>query len=263
MSDQVRKSSASLESSWRRWQMDELAPARNQARADSASREKTQAAALAGQLNLTQVREQARRAAREEGYQQGLAEGHESGFAAGHAEGLEKGLAEGHAEGLQQGRVQAEQEFEQRLKTVLEPLQPIAQHFDDALQRLSEEVSTHLVELAYAAGYHLAREQLDARPERIADIVRDLLHSDPMLSGKPRLWLHPDDEALVREQLGSELDAAGWTLQPDPQMSRGGCRASSASGEIDATWEARWDSLVSRIRRRDQQRPSAGPEAEQ
>lgn len=263
MSDQARKPSASLEDTWRRWQMDELAPPRSPVRSDPASREKSQASSLASQINLTQVREQARRAAHEEGYQQGLAEGRETGFAAGHAEGLEQGLTEGRAEGLQQGRAQAEEELQQQLQSVLKPLQPIAQHFDEALQQLSEEISAHLVELAYATGHHLAREQLDAQPQRIADIVRDLLHSDPMLSGKPRVWLHPEDEALVREQLGSELDAAGWTLQPDPQISRGGCRASSTSGEIDATWEARWDSLISRVRRRDQHRQPGKPEAEQ
>ena len=262
MSDRAQKPSGSMEEQWRRWQMDELALPRNPMRTDPASRDSSQAAALGSQINLAQVREQARRAAREEGYQTGLAEGRDAGFAEGHADGLKQGLEEGRLEGLQQGRAEAEEEFQQRIKAVLEPLLPIAQHFDDALSQLSDEMTASLVDLAFATGSQLAREQLDAQPERIADIVRDLLHSDPMLTGKPRVWLHPDDLTLVREQIGNELDAAGWTLQPDPHISRGGCRVNSPNGEIDATWEARWDALISRVRRREQQ-PPAQPEHQQ
>nr|MBP9956812.1 flagellar assembly protein FliH [Pseudomonas sp.] len=43
---------------------------------------------------------------------------------------------------------------------------------------------------------------------------------------------------------------AGWQLQPDELVSRGGCRVNSASGELDATWESRWDSLLEQLRHR-------------
>lgn len=254
MSDRVQKPFSSRENNWQRWQMDELTESR------TAHSSAGQMAKVGSQINLAQVREQARRAAREEGYQRGFAEGREAGFNEGRTKGHATGMAEGHTEGLQQGRALAEEEYQQRLQTVLNPLVPLAQHFDEALQQLSDELAASLLELAFATGHQLARERLDAQPQRIADIVRDLLHKDPMLTGKPRVWLHPDDLGLVREQIGNELDAAGWTLQPDPQILRGGCRASSDSGEIDATWEARWDALTSRVRRRHQHNQSARPE---
>jgi flagellar assembly protein FliH len=130
------------------------------------------------------------------------------------------------------------------------PLQPLAARFAQALDNLDGEIIDGLVNLALATGRQLARDRLDAAPEIILDIVRELLHNEPSLSGKPRLWLHPEDLNIVREHLGGEFAAAGWTLQPDDQITRGGCRVSSPSGELDATWESRWRAIRGQIRRR-------------
>jgi flagellar assembly protein FliH len=96
----------------------------------------------------------------------------------------------------------------------------------------------------------LAGEALAANPAQVVDLVRGLLHSEPPMLGKPRLWLHPLDHELVREYLGQELQAAGWVLQPDDQVSRGGCRVTGANGELDATWESRWQAVRQRVRGR-------------
>ena len=54
----------------------------------------------------------------------------------------------------------------------------------------------------------------------------------------------------MNEYLGKELKAAGWALQPDDQVSRGGCRVTSATGELDATWESRWQAVRQQVRGR-------------
>ncbi|EWH03499.1 flagellar assembly protein FliH [Halomonas sp. BC04] len=115
---------------------------------------------------------------------------------------------------------------------------------------LDEEVANEMVELALATGRQLAGEALKARPRQVLELVRALLHTDPPLTGQQRLWLHPLDHKLVEQHLGQELEAAGWKLQPDDQLSRGGCRVTSASGELDATWETRWQAVKAQVRRR-------------
>ena len=225
---------------WRRWQMDALAgddaPGANGApAAEETARRK---AALQRQAELRAQREQAQREAREQG--------HREGAIAGHAEGYADGLARG----LEEGREQARQAFEQEAREVLAPLHGLAAQFGEALAELDDAVSAELVELAMATGRQLAGEALKARPKQVLEIVRALLHSDPALTGRPRLWLHPRDHALVEEHLGVELEAAGWVRQPDAQLSRGGCRVSSASGELDATWESRWAAVKRQVRRR-------------
>ncbi|MDR5893347.1 flagellar assembly protein FliH [Halomonas mongoliensis] len=233
------------EVSWQRWEMGELPQTRRDAGSAAPAPEETarRKAAFQRQAELHALREKAMQEAREEGYQ--------AGYASGHAEGLEAGLAEG----LEQGRAQARAELEQQLGDTLSPLLPLAQSFGRALHELDEVLAEELVELALATGRQLAGEALKARPKQVLEIVRGLLHTEPGMSGKPRLWLHPRDHALVEEHLGHELAAAGWMLQPDDQVTRGGCRVTSASGELDATWESRWAAVKRQVRRRATPKP--------
>lgn len=234
---------------WRRWQMDELAPPRRHAAATPGDAQAREAARRheqqRRQAEIDTLREKARQAAREEG----------------HREGFEAGRAEGHAEGLEEGREEARRELDEQLKQTLAPLQPLAEQFQQALARLDEQVAAELVELALATGRQLAGEALKSRPRQVLEIVRALLHTEPAMNGKPRLWLHPLDHKLVTQHLSQELEAAGWVLQPDDQVRRGGCRVSSANGERDATWETRWDAVRAQIRQRkpaDGDTPPAG-----
>ena len=223
---------------WRPWQMDELAtpqePGRQQREAQR--QEAQRQAAFRRNAELQALREQAQQQAREQGYREGFAEAREAGYAAG----------------LEEGRRQGELELQQQLQQTLQPLQGLAAQFSAALAQLDEQIAAQLVDLALVTGRQLAGEALEAHPEQILEIVRELLHSEPALSGQPRLWLHPADLLLVKAHLGAELEAAGWRLQPDGEISRGGCRASAASGELDASRERRWETLVAQIRHRQQ-----------
>jgi len=238
------------EVSWRPWRMGELRTPRETGQAGGPSPDETarRKAAFQRQAELRALRDKVSQEAREQGHREGF----ETGHAEGHAQGLAKGLEE--------GREQARQAFEREAREALTPLQPLAEQFGEALARLDEEVANELVELALATGRQLAGEALKARPRQVLEIVRALLHTEPAMTGKPRLWLHPRDHALVEEHLGQELVAAGWVLQPDDQVTRGGCRVTSASGELDATWESRWAAVKRQVRRR-KPAPEAGGDA--
>ncbi|GGX78114.1 flagellar assembly protein FliH [Litchfieldella qijiaojingensis] len=232
---------------WRRWQMGELGdPAGEHRQREQARYEAIRQQAFKRNAELEALREKAREEARQEGFR--------AGYEAGHAEGFEQGQREGRKAG--------EQEMQHLIQQTLSPLGPLARHFREALEQLDEEVAVQLVELALATGKRLAGEALDAHPEQILEIVRELLHVEPGLGGQPRLWLHPADLSIVQAQIGNEFAAAGWKLQPDDQISRGGCRVTSTSGELDATWERRWESIASQVRRRSHQAESNG-DAEQ
>ncbi|SDS00911.1 flagellar assembly protein FliH [Pseudomonas oryzae] len=223
---------------WRPWQMEELAspPQAGRQQRETQRQEALRQAAFKRNAELQALREQAQQQAREQGYREGFAEGRDAGYAAG----------------LEEGRRQGELELQQQLQQTLQPLQGLAAQFSAALAQLDEQIAAQLVDLALVTGRQLAGEALEAHPEQILEIVRELLHSEPALSGQPRLWLHPADLLLVKAHLGAELEAAGWRLQPDGEISRGGCRASAASGELDASRERRWEALVAQIRHRQQ-----------
>ncbi|WP_227368236.1 flagellar assembly protein FliH [Halomonas sp. M20] len=220
---------------WRRWQMEEL----DTAQQANASQEHSRQNAIRQQaLRRSAELDAERKSARKEA------------FDAAYAEGLEQGKQDGFEQGLEEGRQTGEQELQRQIEQTLAPLLALAERFQDALSSLDDDIAEHLADLALTTGRQLAGEALEEKPEQILAIVRELLHVEPALSGRPRLWLHPSDLLLVKAQLGVEFDAAGWQLQPDDTITRGGCRATSASGELDATFESRWETVVSKVRRR-------------
>ncbi len=221
---------------WRPWQMDELAQPAGMAQPDveAQRREAVRQQAFRRNAELEALRRKAHEQARQQG----------------HAEGFAEGRAAGYAQGLEEGRLAGEQELQRQTAEALRPLLQLADAFRQALTRFDEQIADRLVDLALVTGRHLAGAALEAHPEQILDIVRELLHAEPTLTGRPRLWLHPADLLLVKAHLGAEFDAAGWHLQPDDLVTRGGCRVTSESGELDATWESRWESLVEQLRQR-------------
>ncbi|MCL7929282.1 flagellar assembly protein FliH [Halomonas llamarensis] len=231
---------------WRRWQMDELSqpvqrnPGEPESPADEHKRKV--AAAQKAAESARKREEQERQALYDKVRRQAEEEGYQAGF--------ERGQKEGHAQGLVDGREQASKELKEQVKQTITPLVTLTQAFNEALAQLDNTVAHDLVDLALATGKQLASDALDASPEYILDTVRQLLHTEPPLVGQQRLWLNPEDHAIVEQHLGDELRAANWKLQPDDQLARGGCRVTSAQGELDATFESRWQSIQSQTRQR-------------
>ena len=232
----MSETSGNPRQAWRPWRMAELDEERPKAAAGKPSDP-----SFDHQSELRALREKVR----EEAWR----EGHQAGYEAGHREGLDQGL--------EQGRQQGEQETARQRVDTLMPLAELARGFSEALRTLDGEVAEQLVDLALATGRQLAGDALREEPAEILNLVRTLIHEEPALNGKTRLWLHPDDLALVEQELHAEFHAAGWKLHPDDQLSRGGCRVTSPSGELDATLESRWENLAARVRRRSR-RPQAG-----
>lgn len=231
---------------WRRWQMDELGSSRESsvqpATAMSSAHQRKVLAAQKAAEQAHQREQQERQAL----YERLRREAEEAGYQAG----LEKGYAEGMEKGLEEGRIQARDELKEQTRQTVAPLKSLAKQFSDALERIDETVAHDLVELALATGRQLAGVALQETPEQILTIVRELLHTEPPLVGQQRLWLNPEDHAVVEAHLGNELSAANWKLQPDDQLARGGCRVTSAQGELDATFESRWQTIQAQARKR-------------
>nr|WP_251010536.1 flagellar assembly protein FliH [Variovorax paradoxus] len=214
-------------SAWQRWEMgtleEDAAPPQRDIEAANAQR--IDPAALAREAELERLRLEARAA--------GLAEGRREGWAQGHAEGRTNGLAAG----LAAASAHAEQ------------LRALAATLPDALRRAENELADAILTLALDVARQVVHRTLRAEPEWVLPLVQDLLHAEPALQGEPRLLLHPDDVALVKNSLGNELQIAGWQVRADDTLARGGCRVQSASGEMDASLETRWKSVTAALHR--------------
>ncbi|MDT4875124.1 Flagellar assembly protein FliH [compost metagenome] len=110
------------------------------------------------------------------------------------------------------------------------------------------ELAETVLALALDVARQVVHRTYQAEPEWVLPLVRDLLHAEPALRGEPRLLLHPDDIALVKNSLGNEIEAAGWQLRADDSLARGGCRVQSATGELDARLATRWERVGAALR---------------
>lgn len=231
---------------WQRWQMNELdQPAkRQQHKGESSTAEhKRKIAAAQKAAEAARKREEQER---QEFYEKIRRQAEEAGYKAG----FEQGQEAGQAQGLKEGRQQAKKEFDKKIKQEISPLSALSKQFAEALEHIDDTIAHDLVDLALMTGKQLASDALDASPEHILATVRQLLHTEPPLVGQQRLWLNPKDHAIIEQHLGDEIRAAGWKMQPDDQLARGGCRVTSAQGELDATFESRWDAITSQQRQR-------------
>lgn len=179
----------------------------------------------------------AREDARLEGYAAGQAEGRTTGL----AEGRAAGLAAGHAAGLEEGRAQAAQEKIQ--------LQQIASSFGCAVAQAEQRMAEELLDLALDLAKAMLKTALAVRQELVMPIVGEAVRYLPSLQQPALLFLHPDDAALVKDQMGNELGNAGWRLVEDAHLERGGCRVETASNQIDASTPTRWQRLAGALGR--------------
>lgn len=179
-----------------------------------------------------------REGARKEGYAQGYTQGQTQGYGDGHREG--------YARGLETARQEAAR------------LQELAGTFAGALRRIDDEVGQTLIALALDVARKLVHDTVAHNPAVLLPAVRELLANEPALSGAPCLLLNPDDIELVQTHLAGELEAAGWSVRADATVARGGCIASAASGELDATLATRWSRVVKALGRND---PWEAPDA--
>jgi flagellar assembly protein FliH len=172
---------------------------------------------------------------RQAAYQAGL----EEGRAAGLEQGKTAGFEQGHADGLAQGRAEAAQEREHLLL--------IAQTFGDEVTQASERIAVDVLHLALDLSKAMLKTALSLRPELVIPVVAEAIRYLPTVQQPALLTLHPDDAALVESQLGNELAKSGWRVVEDAQLERGGCRVETASNQIDATTDSRWQRIAAAL----------------
>jgi flagellar assembly protein FliH len=164
------------------------------------------------------------------------AKGHAEGLAEGLAEGRAAGYAEGREEGLAQGRAEAAAEAAH--------LREMTGQLGSEIARADQIIASDVLDLALDLAKAMLKTALPARPELVVPIVSEAIRYLPSLQQPALLMLNPADAALVKAQMHDELDKAGWRIIEDAQIQRGGCRIDTASNQIDATLETRWQRLA-------------------
>jgi flagellar assembly protein FliH len=162
-------------------------------------------------------------------------EAQEEGFKAG----FEQGSEAGYAAGLESGQ--------QEIALSVKSLQSLMTTLNTPLLELEKAVESDLVNLVMTMTKQLLRRELKADPEQVIGAMRAALAVLPNNDRKLKVYLNPQDVALVKKGLSVEQGDASWQWIEDPLLARGGVRLETADTIIDATIEARLNNVINKM----------------
>lgn len=158
-------------------------------------------------------------------------------------EGFDLGRKEGREAGQREGSAAAQALYQERVGLFGRLLEVMA----EPLARLDEEVERSLADMTVLIARQLVRRELKTAQGEIVAVVREAVGQLPVASRNPRIYLNPEDAAIVREALALGEEQDTYRLEEDPLMTRGGCLIETATSFIDATVEARVNAIAARM----------------
>lgn len=157
---------------------------------------------------------------------------------------FEEAYAKGHAAGLAAAQAEEQMKLDQ-LTQKLARVDGMLNTLARPLAEMDAEVERELLALASTLAKHLVRRELKTDPGQIVGVIRETVALLPVATRDVRVHLHPEDAALVREKLAAPQAERAWTIVEDPVLTRGGCRVTTDTAQIDARVESRLGAVMS------------------
>ena len=151
----------------------------------------------------------------------------------------EEGFQVGRREGLEAGK--------KEIRARVHELDALMQTLAKPLEQVDAQIEQDLVQLALAVARQLVRRELKSDPGQVLAVVREAIAALPLAARNVRLHLHPEDATLVRETLSVSDNERSWNIVEDPVLSRGGCKISSDTSQIDASVERRLHTVIANV----------------
>lgn len=175
-------------------------------------------------------------------------------------EGEAEGYKRGHAEGIIEGKAAAESTFEARfneamvprLKEAQAPILDVLHSMQEEIPKLDSVLAQQILDLAFVLAEQMTCRAIAFNPKIILSILDEAIHALPREArGWLQIYVHPKDAALLKEALAGHPNEQEQRIYEDPDIQRGGCRLVSRMGELDATLESRWKTLLKNLGRED------------
>lgn len=235
----------STKSNWMRWVPDPLKSPQHTTKktTEENAKENTKPANPLLDKNVKAAINNALKNAREQGHAEGYKAGYDEGRKAGETDGYEQGYKTGHAKGLQEGHESGADQARQAAQA----LDDLAQKCAQALLGIEADMGQSIIKLAVRIAEQVVHSTIQAQPAKILALIGDMVNLNPSEAKALTLYVNPQDLELVKKYLSSNPDTALWRAFSDDTITRGGCRASTALGDIDATIEQRWRRVVATL----------------
>lgn len=158
----------------------------------------------------------------------------------------EEAYAAGREAGLASARAETQKSVDQ-LKAQVTRLSGVLDKLSKPLEEMDAQVEQQLVNLSLTIARQLVRRELKTDPGQVIAIIRETVGLLPAAAREVRVHLHPEDAAVVRERLATPTADRAWSIIEDPVMTRGGCRVTTETAQIDARLETRIGTVISAL----------------
>lgn len=149
-----------------------------------------------------------------------------------------------HKQAFLEGRQAGYEEGRKRAAAEAAKIGALANAFASDTTGLDQQLAQQALELALEVARQMLRTALSIRPDLALPVIQEAIRSLPLAGEERYLRVHPEDAALARQYLQDMLASSGWKIIEDGSIARGGCRASTSQGEVDATVDTRWRAIV-------------------
>ncbi len=160
---------------------------------------------------------------------------------------LEELQEQARLEGFEQGRREGLEAGRKDILARVRDLELLLHSLTRPLEQLDDQVEKELVTLALTVARQLVRRELKADPQEVLGVVREAMAVLPVGARNVQLHLHPEDAAVVRDALSLGGAEHSWKIAEDPVLTRGGCKVTSDSSQIDASVERRLNSVIASV----------------
>ncbi len=171
--------------------------------------------------------------------------------------GLADLQAEAYKEAFEQGLAEGREEGRATVRAQVERLEGMFYDLTKPFEELDSDVERELLTLAMALARQIVRRELKADPTHIIGIIREAIAALPVAVREVRVHLHPEDAAVVRQNLAPTESERAWQIVEDPVMARGGCQITTATSRVDARLEARLGAILSELMGTERQPPTS------
>lgn len=191
---------------------------------------------------VRQIHEDAYNEGFESGYEQGMRQGQADGHKQGHQEGFQEGERQGREAGEKAGIEAARATEDARIDAELEPLSALLDSMTSAVPEQEQALKEGLVVLATRIARNVIDADLALIPDRIASLAHAAVQALPNADERLVLEMNPEDEALV-----ARVAESHWTIEPNDEITRGGCIVRTRFSYVDYTLEHRYRQQVSNL----------------
>lgn len=148
------------------------------------------------------------------------------------------------AQGKQEGMQVAQQQMQQLLNQCGEAVTL----FQQPIQLINQQLLQQLLQMVVLVCQQVLRQELTTSPEKITDVIKNVINELPLIKQQSKLYLNPEDLTVLKQLM--EQATVNFDINDvleDNQLARGEVRLSNDVSEVDASCQTRIQHIIEKI----------------